>query len=535
MEKLNIGLSFSGGGYRAATFDLGGLSLLNAIKVDEHKTLLDCVTALTSVSGGTITALKYMLARAKGQEVGQMVEELFDFLCNEDLVVRALKGLSDEKANRDASSIKIMAGIYDDVLFKGAVMQDIIDNFGQIPVKDYTALATDFDNSLPFRFRLTEGLMTDGERVSYGVFGNNKHRIGRSIVGHITLGEALACSSCFPSAFEPMMFPDDFKVSKREDFIPNEQMRFGIMDGGIVDNQGIEPILLAEQRMRKYREDKSRTDKALDLIIVSDVASPYMDGYLPSEQLLPQSVGKLTIGRLRNYGLIAEGIVAVLFILALVKGSDFWIGLMSVLLALVTVANIIGALLKNRMYRAIGSTFIGNNATFISHLKFSVMEAMLMNRAKSVTMMSSEVFIKRLRQMNYGTIYSDEEWHNRVITATVYELRDGERWESKNRNGSLSDYLTPSTAMQQNSVLATSMNTTLWFTPEDKAQGKPQALMAAGQYTMCYNLLAYIEQIELDDVNLTASHQQLMALKPQLMELWQKFQLDPLWMVPKSR
>ena len=208
---------------------------------------------------------------------------------------------------------------------------------------------------------------------------------------------------------------------------------------------------------------------------------------------------------------------------------------MSVLLALVTVANIIGALLKNRMYRAIGSTFIGNNATFISHLKFSVMEAMLMNRAKSVTMMSSEVFIKRLRQMNYGTIYSDEEWHNRVITATVYELRDGERWESKHRNGSLSDYLTPSTAMQQNSVLATSMNTTLWFTPEDKAQGKPQALMAAGQYTMCYNLLAYIEQIELDDVNLTASHQQLMALKPQLMELWQKFQLDPLWMVPKSR
>jgi hypothetical protein len=533
MEELNIGLSFSGGGYRAATFDLGGLSLLNAIKIDGQKTLLDCVTALTSVSGGTITALKYMLARAKGQDVGKMVEELFDFLCNEDLVVRELKGLSDEKANRDASSIKIMAGIYDDVLFKGAVMQDIIDNLDQIPVKDYTALATDFDNSLPFRFRLTEGRMTDGESMSYGVFGNQKHRIGRSIVGHITLGEALACSSCFPSGFEPMMFPDDFNVSRRDDFVPDSQMRFGIMDGGIVDNQGIEPILLAEERMRKYREDKSRTDKALDLIIVSDVTSPYMDGYLPSGQILPQSVGKLTIGRLRNYGLIAEGIVGALFILALVMGSDFWIGFMSVVLALVTVANILGALLKNKMYRAIGSTFIGNNATFISHLKFSVVETMLMNRAKSVIMMTSSIFLKRLRKMNYETLYNDEEWHNRTVTSTIYELREGERWESRNTNGTMPEYLAPSPEMQQNSKLATSMGTTLWFTAEDKEKGIPQAILADGQYTMCYNLLQYIEEIQEDKENLTDAHQHIIALKPQLMELWQKFRLDPQWMVPK--
>ena len=128
MGNLHIGMSFSGGGYRAATFDLGGLSLLNALKIDENKTLLDCVTALTSVSGGTITALKYMLARARGQDVNAMVAELFSFLCDEDLVVRAMKGLSQERANRNASAIKIMAGIYDEVLYKGAVMQDIIDS-----------------------------------------------------------------------------------------------------------------------------------------------------------------------------------------------------------------------------------------------------------------------------------------------------------------------------------------------------------------------------------------------------------------------
>ena len=498
-NDLNIGMSFSGGGYRAATYDLGALSLLNSIHLDDGRTLHDCVTALSSVSGGTIPALKYMLARAQGQPVDEMVRELFGFLCNEDLMTHALQRLSDEKANRDASSIKIMAGIYDKMLFGGAVMGDIINNFDKIPVKDYTALATDFDNSLPFRFRLTEGRMTDGERMTYGVFGNQKHSISRSVVQHVTLGEAMACSSCFPSGFEPMMYPDDFNVSQQEDVMAGIQSRFGLMDGGLSDNQGIEPILLAEERLRKYRDDKSRTDKALDLIIVSDVSSPYMKGYEPCAQALPKSVGKLTIGRLRNYGLISEAIVMALFILALVMGSDFWTGVMSVVLAIVTLANIVGAVLKSKMYRAIAKTFVGNRAMFISHLKFASIEAMVMNRAKSV----------------------------------IYELREGERWQTMSNNGTMPDYLVPSAAIQQNSARAASMGTTLWFSAEEKAAGMPQSLLAAGQYTSCYNLLDYIEQIEQDPTNLTDGHRLLIGCKPQLLAAWQRFQQDPHWMVPK--
>ena len=529
---LKIGMAFSGGGYRAATFDLGTLSFLHSLKMEGGGTLLDHVTVLTSVSGGTIPALKYMLARARGQAVDEMVTELLDFLCHEDLMGHALQELSAERANREASSIKIMAGIYDECLFDHATMAEIIGNFEHIPVKDYTALATDFDNSLPFRFRVTEGRMTDGERMSYGVFGNQKHSISRSVVGHITLGEALACSSCFPSGFEPMMYPDDFAVSRQVNIASNIKSRFGIMDGGVVDNQGIEPILLAEERMRKYRDDQSRTDKALDLMIVSDVASPYMVGYAPSEQMLPRGLGKLTIGRLRNYGLITLAVVMVLLVVALVLGSKFWLGVTSVALALVALANVAGALLKNKLFNTIAGTFVGKNAMFIGHLKFAAAEAMLMNRAKSVIMMSSEVFLKRLRQMSYSTLYDDKEWHNRVVTSTIYELRKGERWESLSRNKTMPEYLTPSEAMQQNSERAASMGTTLWFTPQEKASGMPQALMAAGQYTLCYNLLKYIHDIEKDTTNLTTAHSQLIALKPQLLAAWQRFQETPLWMVP---
>ena len=328
-----------------------------------------------------------------------------------------------------------------------------------------------------------------------------------------------------------MVYPDDFKVSRQEGFADTTTKPFGIMDGGVVDNQGIDPILLAEKRMRKYRDDKSLTDKALDLIIVSDVASPYMDGYAPSEQMLPKGVGKLTIGRLRNYGLIAQALITALFVLALVLGNDFWTGVMSVLLAIITLVNIVGALLKNKMFSAIAKTFIGNKASFISHLKFATVEAMLMNRAKSIIMMSSEVFLKRLRQMGYDTLYSDKEWNNRIVSTTIYELREGERWQSRAKNETLPQDLIPSAAMQENSAKAAAMRTTLWFTAEDKQNGVPQALMAAGQYTMCYNLLDYIDKIEKSPENLNDNHRHIVACKPKLQQAWQRFQQDPQWLL----
>lgn len=525
MDGLKIGMAFSGGGYRAATFDLGTLSFLNHIKLDDGRSLLDCVVVLTSVSGGTITALKYMLAKARGQAVDEIVKELYGFLCNEDLVTGALQQLSDQRADRNVSSIKIMADIYDSCLFDNAELGFIMDNFDKTPVVEYTALATDFEYSLPFRFLVAKPGTTNA------VFGNQKHNISKNIARHITLGEALACSSCFPSGFEPMMFPDDFKLSNKDEIASQINCRFGIMDGGVVDNQGIDPIILAEGHISNHREDKTLTDKALDLVIVSDVASPYMEGYSPSEQMLPNSLGKLTIGRLRNYGLIAQGLLTALFAIALIMGNSFWTGVTSVLFAIITLINMIGALLKSKMYRAIAKTFVGNRAMFISHLKFATLEAMLMNRAKSVVMMSSEVFLKRLRQMGYHSLYNDEGWKNRIITNTIYELREDEKWAAKANNGTIPSELAPSTAMQENSAKAAAMGTTLWFTNEDKKNGVPQALMAAGQYTMCYNLLDYIYKIEKSPVNLNANHQLIIKCKEQLIQAWNKFHQDPQWML----
>ena len=531
MENLKIGISFSGGGYRAATFHLGTLSFLNTIHTGEGKTLLDCVSVMSTVSGGTITGLKYMLALAQKQDINVMVRELFYFLYNEDLVEDAFTNMEKGRTDYGASLIKIMASIYDAKLFSQAVMGDLMDCVNDIPIKHFSANATDFDNGLPFRFQVTEGRMIDDKKSTYGVFGNSNHRLNRDIAQYITLGEALACSSCFPSGFEPMMFPDDFNVCKNETAAKIDG--FGIMDGGVVDNQGIEPILLAEERMHKC--GKERRDKALELIIISDVSSSNMDGYSPSRLRLPKSIGKWTIAKLRQYALFAEFVISLLLIIVFFANNHYMIGAIAVIWGMVTIVNVALHWINNIIVGLVSNTIIGKNASFINHLSFADIGSLLMNRAKSVIMMSSSVFLKRIRRMNYATLYSDKDWLNRLVTNTIYELRAGEKWASRFKNGTLPDYLKPSIAIQENSYKAANMGTTLWFTERDKERGVPEAILAAGQYTICYNLLDYIDKIKKKRDNLNENHQLIIACEQQLQDAWKKFQEDPLWMVSKFR
>ena len=135
--------------------------------------------------------------------------------------------------------------------------------------------------------------------------------------------------------------------------------------------------------------------------------------------------------------------------------------------------------------------------------------------------------------MAYGSIYDNKDWVNRVFSTTVYELKPEKI--GKRINNSLPHHLVPSEAIQQNSKKAANMGTTLWFTPEEIADGMPEALLADGQYTACFNLLDHIEQISNDNTNLAPGTLQfLTSLKPQLLDAWEKFQKDPFWMVPKK-
>ena len=59
---MELALCLSGGGYRAAVFHLGVLSFLDELKVDDDTPLLNYVHTITSISGGSLTGMIYVLS-----------------------------------------------------------------------------------------------------------------------------------------------------------------------------------------------------------------------------------------------------------------------------------------------------------------------------------------------------------------------------------------------------------------------------------------------------------------------------------------
>jgi hypothetical protein len=145
-------------------------------------------------------------------------------------------------------------------------------------------------------------------------------------------------------------------------------------------------------------------------------------------------------------------------------------------------------------------------------------------------MLTNTVFMKHIRRLSYGKMYDNKRWTNRLIMNAIYELRPGESWQSRYENKRLAEWMKPSELIQQNSKKAADMGTTLWFTDEDKSNGMPEAIVAAGQYNICWNLLAYIERLEHNNLNTDKTHELITKCKDQLIEDWTKFKEDPMWL-----
>ena len=62
--------------------------------------------------------------------------------------------------------------------------------------------ATEFKNGLAFRFQRSDD--------AQAVFGNQRLRLSAEEARAVRLADSVAASSCFPGAFEPMVFPRDF-------------------------------------------------------------------------------------------------------------------------------------------------------------------------------------------------------------------------------------------------------------------------------------------------------------------------------------
>ena len=230
-----IGLALSGVGFRAAAFHLGALDLLERMGLREQ------VVRLSTVSGGTILGVGY--AQRAGKEGFQYVDfanAAMDFLSRTDI-----GGASLAELRGGSSSLVVAAAhAYGKTDFIGfGTFGDVHLEAGKLEQVSFNA--SDLVTGMPFRFaRAANGQRRQG--------GNRRARVRDEAMCSLYLADIAAASACPPVAFEPMLYPRDFRGSPEAPEFSgaalaasgDEPPQAALTDGGVLDSQAFDGLRL---------------------------------------------------------------------------------------------------------------------------------------------------------------------------------------------------------------------------------------------------------------------------------------------------
>ncbi|WP_321297742.1 hypothetical protein [Marinifilum fragile] len=262
----------------------------------------------------------------------------------------------------------------------------------------------------------------------------------------VQLADIVASSSCFPIGFEPLVFPDDYireqkdphyKALKR---LPDFCHGVGVIDGGIVDNQGIGSMVnISNSRQRQ---------KPLDLIIVNDVGSSDMQPWqtestkdttkMSIKEKMKSLLRYVRVHWLYCCVLLVGILIMLINSLELIKGRE-WASLYivgGIFTGIGLSFTLIGAILghvKNDVIRKLKSVFRKNvleslldEVRSFQRLDIDLVKRMIIERATSGAKMINNVFLKQIRYLNYELLYSSDSLKNRRISSVIGEL-NGEK------------------------------------------------------------------------------------------------------------
>jgi hypothetical protein len=452
----HIALSFSGGGYRAASFALGCVAYLHHSPYDGIP-LLNRVKFISSASGGSITNLVLCSMLREGHDFMEVYHHLTEQLKGCKLIDEVFRILEDDQSwkarpEKTRNIINAFAMVYDRDLFQGRTFGSLFTTppGGQFYVDETCVNATEFNNGLNFRFG-TKGEL--GNEFLH--FRTNAGAM--QTVRNIKLADILACSSCFPAGFEPIMFPRDFtwgslsagdlRTAMFADNQYNEGLAtsdVGFMDGGIDDNQGIYAFTLADDRKKH---------QFYDLYMPCDVSSNYLHHPFSYPKTMPHPLLKRSIqdwakwgSRLRLWYILGSVLVLLIgyFLVHIAEtphvsatgillpggpalGLGYGLlgfGLAALLLPLVV------WLWVRKIFRSIRQQIFSSSGraslyqrVFKKHMhviqRMPLGELMAMGeaRSRSVILLATTIFLKKIRRVSYKQLFDKKsiDVYNQVI------------------------------------------------------------------------------------------------------------------------
>lgn len=526
-KKLQIALTLSGGGYRASVFHIGVLSYLYHLKLDDGTRMLDHVTVMSTVSGGTITGVNYLLALNKGGALNGHLADLFDRIKSNNLANRLLERIDKNKKDATLSTIKELGNVYDEVFFegKGQSFSDIQDIVQNASVHHFSAYATDITNAMPFRFQAVKDCYDNA------VIGNEYRKIKKEKAGTMRIADIVAASSCFPMVFEPINYPRDFFEYDEKEERAQTNMQIQLMDGGVIDNQGVDYLYEANRQMV---EEGNENEKGIDFAIISDAASSADEGTKTSSETsgflrkLLAPLTDLSIKRIQNVTLFFA-VLTGLFVCCFWKCDHFHIILGSLSLS----SLILNGLIALGKYYAPSKVKKSDQFRIpkglVWQISFLQYHRQLKKRYESFSKVVSTVMMGHIRRRNLRMILENTRWTKRVIVPCISALSSNAEWK---QDSTAINLMTGATELMGYSDRASNFHSTLWFSKTDMDNRIPEKILACGQFSICYELYLWALTHKGKQQNMTKVLEQLKtdSMIKRLKEDWEQFKENPDWM-----
>lgn len=490
-----IALALSGGGYRAAAFHLGTLDMLHRLN------LLQSVHVLSTVSGGTLTGLKYALSVTEGASFEDFYRDFFDFLTSTNVIREGLNGLKPSRrspfAGQMPSLIRSAAQVYTSPKMLGDKTFGVILNDKTSHIREASFNATEFRTANYFRFQRSSSARA---RI-----GNGNLVVRRDVAEQIRLADIAAASSCFPSAFEPLRFPDDFvwprsiaeiRTALGDSF--NECVP--LMDGGIFDNQGVDSVVRAYER--------GGDEFQIGLLIVSDTSQrdPSLFEFAPQKKR-----GLLTLNLLVKLAWIVFIIACITIVilitawlLAYLSEGFHWVQLFLYGVPLILSTLLAGGLLWIRGQYREGQKRVEEMTTielwpFLKRLTMPELIDLISGRAKSLIALTASVFMKRVRALVYKDIKVHPSYQNREVSNLIYDLDDTTKFPK-----AIINEIAPTEELRELAAHAEKIETKLWLNNAEEIRN----LVACGQATTCFNIQRYILHKRRSELNTSGSREE---------------------------
>jgi NTE family protein len=303
---MKIGLSLSGGGYRAAAFHLGTLRKLSELGI------LKDVSVLSTISGGSITGAYYCLRQGN---FSTFYESLYVLLGSASVIGRIFRSWIFIRTVLFALLFWVpgIIVLFTDYAWSGPVfilvwlvlflrfqfaifpvsrqIEKIYDQFfyrqatlDTLPERPTLVVgSTNLQTARPFTF--TRDWMQDStyQYLKDGITGPVTFK-----TKGFPVARAVMASSCVPFAFTPIAIDRQFFVDPDRDMA---RVKPALVDGGVYDNQGIHKIM-------------NRGRYVCDVIITSDAGNKldYRGAFHNTFTLLTRTVD-VFMARIKNFQL----------------------------------------------------------------------------------------------------------------------------------------------------------------------------------------------------------------------------------------